>query len=105
MDERIEPIPGSSPDRAWGQARPQGDLLTPPPASPAQPDDPDDEPDYEPDYEEVLSAAGTLLDDVDRALGRLDEGTYDSCEVCGAAIGEDRLTGDPTARTCALHPR
>ena len=57
------------------------------------------------DYESVLASAGALLDDVDLALQRLDEGTYRTCEVCGGVIGEARLGGHPTTRTCEAHPR
>jgi RNA polymerase-binding transcription factor DksA len=41
----------------------------------------------------VLDRAEGELEDVERALRRLDEGTYATCEACGRAIGEDRLAG------------
>jgi RNA polymerase-binding transcription factor DksA len=50
-----------------------------------------------------LERAETELEDVERALRRLEEGTYTLCEVCGQAIGEDRLARSPTARRCADH--
>ena len=50
-----------------------------------------------------LGAAEAELADVEHALGRLDEGTYASCEVCGDPIGDDRLRARPAARTCARH--
>ena len=40
------------------------------------------------------------LDDVEHALARLDDGTYGTCESCGAAIGEARLEAVPAARRC-----
>ncbi|HEY2333252.1 MAG TPA: TraR/DksA C4-type zinc finger protein [Acidimicrobiales bacterium] len=40
------------------------------------------------------------LDDVERALAKLDEGSYGICENCGAAIGEDRLEAMPATRFC-----
>ena len=40
------------------------------------------------------------LDDVDDALGRLDDGTYGLCERCGKPISEARLEAMPTARRC-----
>lgn len=43
------------------------------------------------------------LDDVEAALGKLDEGTYGSCEICGQPIGEARLTAMPAARFCIDH--
>jgi DnaK suppressor protein len=44
-----------------------------------------------------------LLDDVERALARLDEGTYGSCEVCGGEIGDERLAEVPATRFCIQH--
>ena len=42
-----------------------------------------------------------LLDEVDSALARLDDGSYGRCEACGTLITDDRLAELPTARTCA----
>jgi DnaK suppressor protein len=55
------------------------------------------------DYEAVLSDAARTLDDVDRALERLDAGTYGTCEVCGESIDDDRLVARPTVSTCLRH--
>ena len=57
------------------------------------------------DYSTVLSVSEGVLDDVERALARLDEGTYGACEACGGPIDEGRLARFPTARTCAGHPQ
>ncbi len=38
--------------------------------------------------------------EIDSAIRRLDEGTYGSCESCGAPIGEGRLEARPVARSC-----
>ena len=43
------------------------------------------------------------LDDVERALARLDDGTYGTCEVCGQPIGDDRLEVMPATRFCIEH--
>ncbi len=43
------------------------------------------------------------LDDIERALAKLDDGTYGTCEVCGQPIGADRLEAVPTARFCIEH--
>jgi DnaK suppressor protein len=43
------------------------------------------------------------LDDVERALSRLDDGSYGQCETCGAPIGETRLEVMPAARFCIAH--
>jgi RNA polymerase-binding transcription factor DksA len=52
---------------------------------------------------ENRALAGSLreqLDDVDRALAKLDDGTYGQCENCGQPIGEDRLEAMPATRFC-----
>jgi RNA polymerase-binding transcription factor DksA len=41
--------------------------------------------------------------DVEAALGRLERGTYGSCEICGETIDEVILIEDPTHRRCAEH--
>jgi RNA polymerase-binding transcription factor DksA len=38
------------------------------------------------------------LADVEIALSRLEEGTYWTCEITGAPIGDDVLAQQPTAR-------
>jgi RNA polymerase-binding transcription factor DksA len=43
------------------------------------------------------------LDDVERALTRLDEGTYGLCEVCGSTISDARLEVMPATRFCIEH--
>jgi DnaK suppressor protein len=40
------------------------------------------------------------LDDVERALDRIDSGTYGTCEACGRQIGAERLQARPAARFC-----
>ena len=40
------------------------------------------------------------LEEVDRALARLEAGTYGRCTGCDAAIPEERLELRPFARTC-----
>ena len=40
------------------------------------------------------------LTEVERALAKLDEGTYGVCEVCGKDIGEARLEAMPATRYC-----
>ena len=54
-------------------------------------------------YEAELARSAAVLDGVDRALDRLSEGTYGTCEVCGAAITDVELEGDPTRRLCGEH--
>ncbi len=64
------------------------------------------EPGPPPEIEEqrvLLHAAERLLDGVDRALARLDDGTYGTCEACGAALDERDLEGDPLLTHCVAH--
>jgi RNA polymerase-binding transcription factor DksA len=51
----------------------------------------------------ALDEAAAELGEVERALGRLDEGTYTLCEVCGEALGEEVLDANPLERRCAAH--
>jgi len=43
------------------------------------------------------------LDDVERALARLDDGTYGTCEACGVALEDSELAVGPQVRTCVQH--
>jgi len=43
------------------------------------------------------------LDEVERALAKLDSGTYGQCEVCAKPIAEARLEAMPAARFCIEH--
>ncbi|MDC7123582.1 TraR/DksA C4-type zinc finger protein [Cellulomonas fimi] len=50
---------------------------------------------------DALAAAATeRLAEVDRALRRLDDGTYGTCASCGRPIPAERLAARPTATTC-----
>ncbi len=58
------------------------------------------------EQDEIMALASDLrtqLEDVQRALGKLDAGTYGICEACGERIGDDRLEAMPAARFCMLH--
>ena len=48
----------------------------------------------------MLDQARTDLTDLDRALTRVDEGSYWTCVRCAGPIAEERLAGLPAARTC-----
>jgi DnaK suppressor protein len=45
------------------------------------------------------------LRDVERALEKLDEGTYGVCDVGGEPIGQERLEAIPWAVRCVEHAR
>jgi RNA polymerase-binding transcription factor DksA len=40
------------------------------------------------------------ISEIDAALGRIAAGTYGTCEICGHAIGRDRLRALPEVRRC-----
>jgi RNA polymerase-binding transcription factor DksA len=55
---------------------------------------------------EVKVLAGKLreqLDDVERALAKLDDGSYGLCERCHEPIADARLEAMPAARRCINH--
>jgi DnaK suppressor protein len=45
-------------------------------------------------------ALSTKLGDVSRALDKLDEGSYGTCDSCGRTIAADRLEAIPWATRC-----
>jgi RNA polymerase-binding transcription factor DksA len=51
----------------------------------------------------ILEQVEAELADVERALRRLDDGTYGTCDACGAAIADERLAAQPAARFCVGH--
>ena len=68
-----------------------------------EPPVPDIAPQGEVDYAARLFESEAVLDDVDRALARIDDGTYGTCETCGAVIDDAVLVSSPTARACEAH--
>ena len=40
---------------------------------------------------------------IERALAKIEAGTYGVCEISGHQIEEDRLEANPSARTCKEH--
>jgi len=50
--------------------------------------------------EALAESLKETLSDVERALSKLDAGTYGACELCGKEIGEARLEAIPAARRC-----
>lgn len=45
----------------------------------------------------------TLLNEVDSALGRMEDGTYGLCEICHESVEKTRLLADPLVRYCLDH--
>jgi len=48
----------------------------------------------------MLNQIEAELADVERALVRIDDGTYGTCEACGKPIGDARLEALPATRFC-----
>ncbi len=58
--------------------------------------------------ERNLAISGGLrqeLDDVELALGRIADGRYGLCQVCGQPISPERLEARPAATYCIRHQR
>ena len=51
----------------------------------------------------ILDQIQAELDAVERALARLDNGTYGLCEACGERIADERLAAVPATRFCLTH--
>jgi RNA polymerase-binding transcription factor DksA len=45
----------------------------------------------------------TQLTMVERAITRIDDGTYGTCSVCGTAIGDERQAALPATDRCIEH--
>jgi RNA polymerase-binding protein DksA len=48
----------------------------------------------------VLNNERDMLAQIDRALARIDDGTYGVCEACGQPVGKNRLMAFPRATLC-----
>lgn len=46
---------------------------------------------------------GSMLEEVRRALAKLDEDSYGACDVCGEPIGAGRLEARPWSTRCLRH--
>ena len=56
---------------------------------------------FERDHEFAMTSnARDLLEQTERAIGRIDAGTYGACESCGQPIGKARLMAFPRAVLC-----
>jgi len=80
-------------------------IASPSETSDAEPD-PNDLGDRSEDWQEnrgTLSALETRFNNLKRALVKINNGGYGSCEICNEVIEEDRLVANPAARTCKVH--
>ena len=46
----------------------------------------------------LASRHSQLIEEIDEALGRIEDGTYGQCARCGKPLAEERLKAMPTAR-------
>jgi RNA polymerase-binding transcription factor DksA len=51
----------------------------------------------------ILEGLENDMAEIEAALQRLDDGTYGTCEICGADIDDALLAEDPARRTCGTH--
>lgn len=51
----------------------------------------------------ILSDLEVKYQNATRALKKIEDGKFGTCEVCGSEIEEDRLEAIPSARTCKAH--
>ena len=51
----------------------------------------------------ILEQLEIRLNEVKRALEKIENGTYGKCEVSGEDIELDRLEANPAAKTCKAH--
>ena len=52
-------------------------------------------------HRSAVDAVDDLLDEVELAMARLDDGTYGRCEACGVSIDDAELALGPLVRECA----
>ncbi len=78
-----------------------GERLSPPDNQVIEADIGSPEPDRSMAPEASVDEVDHLLDEVEDALTRLDDGTYGECTSCGGPIDDARLSDDPTASACA----
>jgi RNA polymerase-binding transcription factor DksA len=58
------------------------------------------------EWDERQALVATLerrYNDLNRALRKIDDGTFGTCEICATTIEDDRLHVNPAARTCKGH--
>ena len=46
----------------------------------------------------IASRQSQLIEEIDEALGRIEDGTYGQCSRCGKPLDEERLEAMPTAK-------
>ena len=51
----------------------------------------------------IIESVRAELEDIDAAYGRIESGSYGSCQTCHEPIGDERLDAVPAARFCIQH--
>ncbi len=51
----------------------------------------------------LADSLSNKLEQVEKAFARLEDGTYGTCEVCGAEIAKERLAALPATTRCVQH--
>jgi len=51
----------------------------------------------------IAEGLAEKLEEIDAALGRIDDGEYGTCQVCGREIADERLEAVPATRFCREH--
>ncbi len=51
----------------------------------------------------MVTTLQARLSDVEKALKKIEEGTYGICEIGGEKIEPERLEANPSAKTCKAH--
>jgi len=51
----------------------------------------------------IAEGLAEKLDEIDAALGRIDDSEYGTCQVCGREIADERLEAVPATRFCREH--
>ena len=78
-----------------------------PTATDSEPEpDPNDRADQMAEYSgnaAILTDLENRFNEVTGALGRIDDGSYGTCRICGKEIEAARLDVDPSADTCTEH--
>lgn len=68
--------------------------------------DPNEVADRTEEYDErraTVAVLETRYNNINRALEKIENGTYGICEISGGEIAPARLDANPAARTCATH--
>ena len=50
-----------------------------------------------------IAEADARLRAIEAALAAIDDGSFGRCEICGEAVGEERLAARASARRCSEH--